>query len=108
MKRAKDIAIFSIFLVVLYIAIYGAFYCNRKPSADPAFWRYTGHGPRWVEDCFFHGFYPVYIIHQRVFHCQRHMWDFPNVEIAQVLRFGPMTLTQNAIGVQIVKDAKKK
>jgi hypothetical protein len=81
MKRLKHIAITSIFAISLYMISYGVLYWHRKPAADLAYWCYTGTGPDWVEDCLYYGFYPAYIIHQRALHCQRHIWDFPKLEI---------------------------
>jgi hypothetical protein len=79
MKRIKRILIFGAFAIAIYVAAYGILYYNRKPAGDLAYWDYTSEEPRnglWGEDCLYYGFYPVYIIHQRLFHCQRHIFDF--------------------------------
>jgi len=77
----KRIAIISVSSIILYIIYYGVLYSHRKPAGDLAYWCYTGTGPTWVEDSLYCGFYPAYRIHQRVFHCQRHIADFPFAEI---------------------------
>ncbi len=59
----------------LYIAIYGCLFHYRRPAANLAYWAYTDAGPDWVETCLYYGFFPVYFVHQRVFHSQRHTWD---------------------------------
>lgn len=76
MKRVKRIGFIGGCSIVLYVTIYSVLYCNRKPAGDLAYWCHTENGPDWVEDGLYYGFYPVYIVHQRVFHCQRHIWDF--------------------------------
>jgi len=68
---------FLLGLIVLYVAGYALIYANRKPAANLAYWAYTEDSPEWVEDCFYYGFYPLYFIHQRVFHIGRHIWDRP-------------------------------
>ena len=79
--KRRRIVIGGISAIILYIAIYGWLYYHRKPAGDLAYWDYTGPGPMRADDCLYYAFYPVYIIHQRVFHCQRHIKDFHFAEI---------------------------
>jgi hypothetical protein len=81
MKRIKRIVICGVFAVATYVTAYGILYCHRKPAGDLAYWDYMGPGPMRADDCLYYALYPVYIIHQRVFHCQRHIKDFYFAEI---------------------------
>ena len=84
MKHIRRALISGMSAIVIYVAAYGRLYCHRKPAGDLAYWCYTKEEPRnglWGEDCLYYGFYPVYIVHQRLFHCQRHIFDFHFAEI---------------------------
>ena len=84
MKHVKRISVMAVSLITLYVTIYGVLYCNRKPAGDLAYWCYTREEPRnglLGEDCLYYGFYPVYMVHQRLFHSQRHIYDFHFAEI---------------------------
>ncbi len=79
MNRMERFLIGCCAVIVLYFGTYALLYLNRKPAGDLAYWCYTTEEPRnglWGEDTLYYLFYPVYIIHQRVFAGQRHIFDF--------------------------------
>ena len=68
-----------VYVLSLYLISYCALYYFRRPAANLAYWGYTENTPEWVESCMYYAFYPPYVVHQRIFHAQRHAWDRPTI-----------------------------
>ncbi|HLX69719.1 MAG TPA: hypothetical protein VKV04_08845 [Verrucomicrobiae bacterium] len=77
MKQAINRLIWVVSILIAYSGFYAVLYCNRKPSANLAYWAYTKNCPEQVETGLYYIFYPAYFIHQRAFHAGRHTWDRP-------------------------------
>jgi len=73
MKRSRGI--FALYFFSFYVAAYCVLFHFRRPAANLAYWGYTEDCPEWIETCTYYFFYPIYFVHQRVFHGHRHTWD---------------------------------
>lgn len=63
------------FLGLLYVTAYGMAYSLRSPSANMAYFAYTGSAPELVEEALYYAFWPIYKLHRAMGCCNRHTWD---------------------------------
>jgi hypothetical protein len=76
MRLKKRILIVGLFLILLYVGSYAAFYVHRRPAGNLAYWVYLpgGNETEREEEALYDLYYPIYKIHQ-VFDTGRHNYD---------------------------------
>jgi hypothetical protein len=70
------VAFSAVWACGIYLTIYGVLYYLRGSAANLSYWVYSERTPDWVECSLYYGFYPAYIVHQRCFGGQRHIYDW--------------------------------
>jgi hypothetical protein len=76
MRFKKQVLLGYVFLILVYVSSYYAFYVHRRPAGNLAYWVYLpgGNETEREEWALYYFYYPVYKIH-RILGAGRHDYD---------------------------------